>query len=319
MTNTVYYDKYPSTIWRAFILLIYVTFIKSIIEITVGIASGAYLGLYAALMNLDFDILFVEVTNTVNLLSVAISDLLLISILLYSMKKRRIVPINFKEALSKKPSIKFSVLAILGVFAVSLIGGLVTQGLISIFNAELPETIQSMMEVESVFTFETLVTFITVVIAAPLFEEFLLRKIMMDGLLKNYKPLTVIVITAVFFAAFHMNLVQGAYTFFLGLYLAYIYYLTGSFWLVTVIHSVNNLYAVLARLVPETVINPIAYSLMFAGFISLIILLKSKSEKVQWTPLPEEKSIEDAAIDHETSKEQSSDDDSKEAFESGNA
>lgn len=186
MTNTVYYDKYPSTIWRAFILLIYVTFIKSIIEITVGIASGAYLGLYAALMNLDFDILFVEVTNTVNLLSVAISDLLLISILLYSMKKRRIVPINFKEALSKKPSIKFSVLAILGVFAVSLIGGLVTQGLISIFNAELPETIQSMMEVESVFfTFETLVTFITVVIAAPLFEEFLLRKIMMDGLLKK--------------------------------------------------------------------------------------------------------------------------------------
>ncbi len=103
------------------------------------------------------------------------------------------------------------------------------------------------------------------------------------------------------------------------MYLAYIYYLTGSFWLVTVIHSVNNLYAVLARLVPETVINPIAYSLMFAGFISLIILLKSKSEKVQWTPLPEEKSIEDAAIDHETSKEQSSDDDSKEAFESGNA
>jgi len=314
MNSTVYYDRYPSTIWRAFMLLIYVTFIKTIIEVTVGIASGAYLGIYAAITNQNFDNLFAELTNTINLATVTISDLMLISILLYSMRKRRIIPISFKEALSRRPGIKFSGLAILGVFAVSLVGGLVTQGIISIFNAEIPESIQSMMEVESVFTFETLLTFIAVVIAAPLFEEFLLRKIMMDGLLKNYKPLTVIVTTAVFFAVFHMNLVQGAYTFFLGLYLAYIYYLTGSFWLVTIIHSVNNLYAVLVRLVPEAVISPIAYSLMFAGFISLIILFRSSSERVQWTQSPEEKSLEDAILDNETHN-----DNSEEAIESGNA
>lgn len=318
MNNTVYYDKYPETIWRAFLLLVYVTLIKTTIEVAIGLASGVYLGIYTAVTNQDFNILIDQVTDTISLTSVTISDLALISILIYSMRKRRQVPIRFKDALSRRPSPRLIVLSILGVFGVSFAGGLITQSLSTLINAQTPEHIESMMVVENVLSFESLMTFVAVVLAAPLFEEFLLRKIMMDGLLRNYKPVTVIVTSAIFFAIFHMNFVQGAYTFFLGLYLAYIYYLTGSYWLVTVIHAINNLYAVIVRLVPEALIGPIALVFVAVGFIALVMVLRANDERVEWQDLPEPEVTEDQSQNDENSDE-NLDEHSEEAVETGNA
>lgn len=288
MDRIAYKDKYPATIWKAFLLLLYITLIKTIIELGVGFMSGAYIGIYTAITGQNFDTMIAESTNIMNLSAVTISDFVLISILLYMTRKRRIEPIQFKKALRNKPNVRIALFSILGVFFVSLVGGLVTQGLSTLFQAEIPEQIEAMMQVDIVFNLETVLTVLAVVIAAPLFEEFLLRKIMMDGLLRNNSPMVAIITSAVFFAVFHMNIVQGVYTVFLGLYLAYLYYKTGSLWLVTVIHAVNNLYAVLVRAVPESVANPISLVLLVGGICSLFLLHKElKTGSVEWITLEE--------------------------------
>jgi len=297
MNTIAYTDKYPRSIWKAFTLLVYITLIKAIIEIGVNIIAAAYVGIYTGISGGDFDLIINGSLNTINLTAVAVSDFILISVLLYLTRKRRIQAIPFKETFKVRPSLKVAVCGVLGVFFISLLGGLVTQSFSGIFQAEIPEQIEAMMQVEAVLNFETLMTLITVVIAAPLFEEFLLRKIMMDGLLRRYDAKIVIVISALFFAVFHMNIVQGAYTFILGLYLAYLYYKTGSLWLVTLIHATNNLYAVLVRVIPESIANIGATGLMFAGLVSLIILyLDLKNSSIQWIDRPDLNEEADEAL-----------------------
>jgi len=286
MKTTTYYEKYPSTIWKALLLIVIVTFIKTAIEIGVGLLGGVYISVYASVTGEAFDAVYTQAANIITLVAVSISGTALISYLLYFTKKRRHFKIDFKESLALRPSYEFSVMAILGVFAITMVGGLVTQSITSFFQSETPAHIESIMNIEHLISVDSLITFIGVVIVAPFFEEFLFRKILLDGLLGRYKPLVAMAITALFFALFHMNLTQGAYTFFLGFYLAYLYYVSGSYWLVVVVHAVNNLYALLARQLPEEVLGVIAIMLFAAGCVCIYLLLRKNKEGVAWTPLP---------------------------------
>ena len=87
---------------------------------------------------------------------------------------------------------------------------------------------------------DTLWTTLSVAVAAPLIEEFLLRGIMLRGLLKHTTPINAIHYSAFFFALIHMNLSQAIGAFLLGLFIGWIYYKTGSLWLAIFIHFINN-------------------------------------------------------------------------------
>lgn len=286
MKKTTYYEKYPSTFWKALLLVIIVTFIKTSIEVGIGLLGGVYIGIYAGVTGATFEAVYGQSLNIITLTAVSVSGIALISYLLFFTKKRRHFKIDFKEALSHRPSYEFSVIAVLGVFAITLVGGMVTQAITSFFETETPAHIESIMNIEHLISVDTLITFIGVVIVAPFFEELLFRKILLDGLLSKYKPLVAMAITSLFFALFHMNLTQGAYTFFLGFYLAYLYYVSGSYWLVVVVHAINNLYALLVRQLPEDVIGLIALMLFAAGCVCIYLLLRKNKESVVWTNLP---------------------------------
>lgn len=86
----------------------------------------------------------------------------------------------------------------------------------------------------------TLWTTIAVAVAAPLTEEFLLRGIMMRGLLKHTTPTNAIHCSAFFFALIHMNLSQAIGAFLMGLFIGWIYYKTGSLWMAILVHFINN-------------------------------------------------------------------------------
>ncbi len=83
-------------------------------------------------------------------------------------------------------------------------------------------------------------TSLAVVIAAPLAEEFLLRGVMLRGLLQHTSPLAAIIYSALFFALIHMNLYQALSAFIVGVFMGWIYYKTRSLWLTILIHFVNN-------------------------------------------------------------------------------
>jgi membrane protease YdiL (CAAX protease family) len=83
-------------------------------------------------------------------------------------------------------------------------------------------------------------TTMAVAVAAPLIEEFLLRGIMLRGMLKHTSPTNAIHYSAFFFALIHMNLSQAVGAFIIGLFIGWIYYRTGSLWMAILVHFLNN-------------------------------------------------------------------------------
>ena len=81
---------------------------------------------------------------------------------------------------------------------------------------------------------------VTVVVAAPVLEELLLRGIILDGLLKIYSPKKAIIWSALFFGFFHLNPWQFIPAFALGLFMGWIYYRTRSLMTTIFIHFVAN-------------------------------------------------------------------------------
>ena len=121
-----------------------------------------------------------------------------------------------------------------------------------------------------------LLSFISVSIFAPLFEEWLCRGVVLRGLLTHTRPASAIVVSAVFFAVLHMNPWQAVPAFLLGLVFGYVYYKTGSLKLTMLMHFTNNTMALVFSRIPsleeaETladVMTPWAY----AGIIAASIL-----------------------------------------------
>lgn len=83
-------------------------------------------------------------------------------------------------------------------------------------------------------------TFVAVAIAAPVLEELLFRKIMLEGLEVNYGPKKAIIWSAALFAIFHLNPWQGIGAFFAGLFLGWLYVNTRDIWLCIFVHFFNN-------------------------------------------------------------------------------
>lgn len=84
-------------------------------------------------------------------------------------------------------------------------------------------------------------TFIFVVIAAPIVEEFIFRRLMISKL-SRYGYVTAIVVSSIAFGLFHGNLYQFFYAMLVGLILGYIYVKSGN-WLYSVLmHAIVNFY-----------------------------------------------------------------------------
>lgn len=85
--------------------------------------------------------------------------------------------------------------------------------------------------------------FFLVVIAAPILEELLFREIILNGYLKNYKPLNAILVSSFLFGLIHGNLAQGIGAFALGVLFGWIYWKTNSIIPCIILHAANNLVA----------------------------------------------------------------------------
>ncbi|ARS34104.1 CPBP family intramembrane glutamic endopeptidase [Pontibacter actiniarum] len=97
-----------------------------------------------------------------------------------------------------------------------------------------------------------LFTVLTVVVAAPVLEEVVLRGQLLRSLLHKYSAAKAITWSSIMFAVIHMNPWQGVGAFVLGLFLGWIYYRTRSLWACIFFHFVNNLFStVMIQLMPE--------------------------------------------------------------------
>jgi uncharacterized protein len=86
-------------------------------------------------------------------------------------------------------------------------------------------------------------TIALLVLAAPFIEELIFRGIMLDGLLKRYRPLTAIFVSSLMFGLVHLNPWQFVTGFVLGLFMGWVYYYSRSVGACIVIHMAANLNA----------------------------------------------------------------------------
>lgn len=97
------------------------------------------------------------------------------------------------------------------------------------------------------------VNFLCVSVFAPFFEEWLCRGMILRGLLnysrsegrRGIRPAAAIAISALFFAAIHLNPWQAVPAFALGCLFGYVYYRTGSLKLTMLMHFTNNTFALI--------------------------------------------------------------------------
>ena len=164
------------------------------------------------------------------------------------------------------------------------------------FLPPMPESWQKAMEAMIHGNF--IVCFVSVCVLAPVLEEWLLRGILLRGLLnckrfdgsRGYSPAVSILITAAIFGIIHMNPWQAIPAFALGCIFGYVYYKTGSLKLTILMHFANNALSLIAgqfispdvnswfEIIPATMYYAIA-----AACLAIVILVVLRFRRIPTT------------------------------------
>ena len=105
-------------------------------------------------------------------------------------------------------------------------------------------------------------TFFTVVVMAPLTEEFFFRGLLLSGFERRYGPARAVAFSTILFCLAHGNPVQVPATLLLGVYLGWLTVRTRSLWPAVLAHALNNLVGFLT-LDPAQADRPMSELLQF--------------------------------------------------------
>ncbi len=210
----------------------------------------------------------------------------------------------FRGAEVRKPRFRFGWWIVLFIICVGYlyIGSLISNGLMNLLSAitgkDYADILQSMTADAPLW-----LIFLATVVIAPIGEEFMFRKLLIDRA-RQYGDTAAILLSAAMFALFHRNFFQLIYTFLIGLILAYVYTRTGKYWLSVSLHAAGNFVGgVLSKLMisligeealesPETLMellqaNPLGmlayylytmmiYSALIASVVLTIVLFRKR-------------------------------------------
>jgi membrane protease YdiL (CAAX protease family) len=111
---------------------------------------------------------------------------------------------------------------------------------------------------------------LTVVLIAPVVEEVLFRGMIFNELLQNISLVSSIIIQALLFGLYHMNIIQGLYAFVMALFLGILYYRFKSLWVPIIFHSAFNAVGIInSNLFQSIWIFLISIFMLLIGFILL--------------------------------------------------
>lgn len=125
----------------------------------------------------------------------------------------------------------------------------------------------------------SILAMISVVILMPMFEEILFRGLIFNELRKNVNIVVAIILQALIFAVFHGNILQGIYTFILGIILSLLYMWTKSLWANILCHIVYNLFGTIIIPILLYFTHSFVYGYMAIGLIGTGILLFNMYKK----------------------------------------
>ena len=132
--------------------------------------------------------------------------------------------------------IKYVAITITLMWIGNLIGVFIVQILGLILSNEIINPISEVIENSNI-----LINLIIISIMAPIFEEFLFRKLLIDRTIRYGAKISILV-SALMFALFHANLSQFFYAFLLGAFFSYVYINTGNIIYPMMLHGVVNFF-----------------------------------------------------------------------------
>lgn len=184
----------------------------------------------------------------------------------------------------------------------ALIGASVCVGLNYFLNMFMPKEILNTFEETSEVLWNddtSILSFVSVVLVAPLTEELMFRGLIYTRLRLMLKAPYTILITAFLFGLFHENLLQFIYAFVIGLILAYMMEAYRNLWAPIMVHAAANLISWLltyAVQIPSDDGGALDYSVMGGtlliagtGLYSIVYIRKVKKNKANQTESEEEK------------------------------
>lgn len=123
---------------------------------------------------------------------------------------------------------------------------------------------------------------VIVILLIPIYEEILFRYVIFGYFKENYNTVCAVIGQAFVFGFFHLNIVQGIYTFLLGIALALVYMYSESLIGSIILHIVFNLFGIL--IIPTLAsTNPfVQYLVIVFGIVSLVISILRILKKYEY-------------------------------------
>ena len=167
-----------------------------------------------------------------------------VSIYLFGLPVLLIVVGGMKAKAPEKKKMKFSVwlMILIICFGIMYIGAYIGEFVVStiseivslFYESEPSNALDGLVELDNLW-----ITAIGIVVIAPIGEELVFRKLLMDRL-NRFGAFVSIFLSALMFGLMHGNFYQFFYAFGVGLVFGYVYYTTGNVFLTISIHAVLN-------------------------------------------------------------------------------
>ncbi len=232
------HEKFFSKIGKNYLIL---AIIATLFQVMVGIIIRAT---NPALLNDTF---------IVTILGSICNYILPLPIILYLMNKLEKTEIKKNKITLKKFAIYICITITL-MWIGNIVGTLITAIIGGLMQNEIINPVGELINNGGMY-----VNIIIISIMAPIFEEFLFRKILIDRTIK-YGAKISILLSALLFALFHGNLSQFFYAFLLGGFFAYIYIKTGELKYTIILHGIINFTGSIASIAFTSAINNIIHS-----------------------------------------------------------
>lgn len=162
-------------------------------------------------------------------------------------KKKAMIAGTYREVISVSPLL-YLLIIILSVFACIGFNNLVS--LIPVQNVETYEEIE-----EALYGGNIIIQIIGISFIVPVLEELLFRGIVYNRLKRYMNKNMAVILSAVIFGVYHMNLLQGVYAFALGLLLVFVYEKYKNLIAPILFHMAANGFSLI--MTHTTILNPI--------------------------------------------------------------
>ena len=191
------------------------------------------------------------ILNDINLTSIIASVcnyILPLPIFLYLMNKLEKQEINSNKLTIKK-FIVYIAISLTLMWIGNLIGLTITEILGNLIQSEIANPIVETIDSSSIYT-----NLLLMVIMAPIFEEIIFRKLLIDRTIKYGKGVSIL-LSALIFGLFHGNLNQFFYAFLIGGFFADVYIKTGKIIYTILLHLTVNFFGSIISVIVGNSLN----------------------------------------------------------------